>query len=930
MTKKFTRFSLFFATLVAVGFMALTSPSKVRADEEIQTFELTGCTDEPSINKGTYSSVSSIEIPVKPTKMTYNEGDRLIDFSGMQIKVNFDDGGSQTFVYGVDDDLVYNGSSYYIRVYYPNGVSTGNKTVEIHCDGKETSFDLTVFQGKEYTSGFWKYKTLVGGDIEITGYTGSDLNISVPAKIANKKVTAIGKSAFYEKNIQSITLPSTIYAIRDGAFNDCVKLKKAALKSGIKEIGYRTFENCMVLNDVSIPATVRYIGDYAFENTAISQCIIPEGVTNIDYMVFAKCSKLQSVTIPSTVSKISTDAFSGCTSLSKFNNKSEAFYVAGDGSLYEKTEYLTKNPYKLLFCNASISDLVVIDNAYEIGDYAFTTAPHIKSVSIPESLKKEYCVIKPGSPIQIDIKRYSSYKLIEVVQTTGMYKLSVANSNYAMRYDEEPQYIKAGSVIMSSFYQNDDTFPREYVETVAVTLNTANSGKCSDNISYKYDNGTVTLSGKGAITDYPEDFKYVKKIVIENGITKIPDWFCSSGDVESIVIPKSVKEIGYSNIFKKTVYGYTGTEAEQAAKNSGGKFIPLDKSSVAAPHVTYATNYTAGVYVEWSKVTGSTGYIVYRKSGNGSWSRIADVKNGNTCWVDGKAVSGTTYVYTVRAYKGSEMSDWVSTKTIKRVSDATMSSATNTTSGITIKWAKVNGATDYTIYRRTSNTGWTLYEFINKGTTTSFTDKAVKSGTTYDYTVVAYSGSVRSDWHNYKSCKRLSDPTVSSASNITAGVQVKWAKTAGATGYVVYRKTGTGSWSRLATIKSGSTTSYTDKSAKSGTNYSYTVRACNGSTMSDWHNYKTVKRLSNPAVTSASKTSNGINVRWSKVTGATGYVVYRKTANGSWSRIANIKSGSTTSYTDTKASKGVTYTYTVRAYNGSTMSSFNSTKSAKR
>ena len=93
---------------------------------------------------------------------------------------------------------------------------------------------------------------------------------------------------------------------------------------------------------------------------------------------------------------------------------------------------------------------------------------------------------------------------------------------------------------------------------------------------------------------------------------------------------------------------------------------------------------------------------------------------------------------------------------------------------------------------------------------------------------------------------------------------------------------------------------------------------------------KTVKRLSNPAVTSASKTSNGINVKWSKVTGATGYVVYRKTAKGSWSRIANIKSGSTTSYTDTKASRGVTYTYTVRAYNGSTMSSFNSTKSAKR
>ena len=259
-----------------------------------------------------------------------------------------------------------------------------------------------------------------------------------------------------------------------------------------------------------------------------------------------------------------------------------------------------------------------------------------------------------------------------------------------------------------------------------------------------------------------------------------------------------------------------------------------------------------------------------------------------------------------------------------------LNSISNVSSGVKLAWTVNNNATGYILYRKTGNGSWSRIADIKNGSTVSYIDKTAKSGTTYTYTIRAYSGKYMSDWKTTKTIKRLADPTVSSASNITAGVQVKWDKTAGATGYVVYRKTGTGSWSRLATIKSGSTTSYTDKSAKSGTNYSYTVRACDGSTMSDWHNSKTVKRLSNPAVTSASKTSNGINVKWSKVTGATGYVVYRKTANGSWSRIANIKSGSTTSYIDTKASKGVTYTYTVRAYNGSTMSSFNSTKSAKR
>ena len=343
------------------------------------------------------------------------------------------------------------------------------------------------------------------------------------------------------------------------------------------------------------------------------------------------------------------------------------------------------------------------------------------------------------------------------------------------------------------------------------------------------------------------------------------------------------------------------------------------------------SNVSSGVKLAWTVNNNATGYILYRKTGSGSWSRIADIKNGSTVsYIDKTAKSGTTYTYTIRAYSGKYMSDWKTTKTIKRLADPTVSSASNITAGVQVKWSKVTGATGYIVYRKNGSGSWSRVADIKSGSTVSYTDKTAKSGTTYTYTVRAYSGSTMGDWSSTKTIKRLADPTVSSASNITAGVQVKWAKTSGATGYIVYRKTGTGSWSRIATIKSGSTSSYTDKSAKSGTNYSYTVRACNGSTMSDWHNSKAVKRLSNPAVTSASKTSNGINVKWSKVTGATGYVVYRKTANGSWSRIANIKSGSTTSYTDTKASRGVTYIYTVRAYNGSTMSSFNSTKSAKR
>ena len=408
-----------------------------------------------------------------------------------------------------------------------------------------------------------------------------------------------------------------------------------------------------------------------------------------------------------------------------------------------------------------------------------------------------------------------------------------------------------------------------------------------------------------------------------------------NGTIEMTQQEVTIPALGHDWVYSQTVEptytdeGYTLYICSRCDETKKSDYT--DKLILKYPELTSASNTTSGIQLKWSKVSGATGYILYRKTGTGSWSRIADIKNGSTVsYIDKTAKSGTTYTYTIRAYSGKYMSYWKTTKTIKRLADPTVSSASNITAGVQVKWSKVAGATGYIVYRKTGKESWSRVADIKSGSTVSYTDKTAKSGTTYTYTVRAYSGSTMGDWSSTKTVKRLADPTVSSASNITAGVQVKWTKVTGATGYIIYRKTGTGSWSRLATIKSGSTTSYTDKSAKSGTNYSYTVRACNGSTMSDWHNYKTVKRLSNPAVTSASKTSNGINVKWSKVTGATGYVVYRKTAKGSWSRIANIKSGSTTSYSDTKASRGVTYTYTVRAYNGSTMSSFNSTKSAKR
>ena len=398
----------------------------------------------------------------------------------------------------------------------------------------------------------------------------------------------------------------------------------------------------------------------------------------------------------------------------------------------------------------------------------------------------------------------------------------------------------------------------------------------------------------------------------------------------------SYTEIGRTagNTYSDTISAgikYYYTVAVYSGSRTEGKCPEVGVMYLAEPAVTGASNITSGVQVKWSKVTGATGYIVYHKGAGKGWARIADIKDGSTVnYTDTTAASGTTYTYTVRAYNKDTMSDWNSTKSLMRISDTTLTGASNITSGVQVKWSKVTGATGYIVYRKGAGKGWGRIADIKSGSTVSYTDTTAASGTTYTYTVRAYNGSTMGDWHSAKSLMRLSDTTVSGASNITYGVQVKWSRVTGATGYIVYRKGAGKGWGRIADIKSGSTVSYTDTTAASGTTYTYTVRAYNGSTMGDWHSAKSVKRLSDPKLTSASKVSGGINVRWTRVIGATGYIVYRKSGSGSWGRIADIKSGSTVSYTDRTAKAGTTYTYTVRAYSGSTMGDWSSTKTARR
>ncbi len=257
-----------------------------------------------------------------------------------------------------------------------------------------------------------------------------------------------------------------------------------------------------------------------------------------------------------------------------------------------------------------------------------------------------------------------------------------------------------------------------------------------------------------------------------------------------------------------------------------------------------------------------------------------------------------------------------------------LSSASNSVKGVTVKWSKVTSATAYYVYRKAGSAkNWSKIATVSGNATVSYVDKSVTSGTTYTYTVRAYNSKTgKLGSYNTKgvSTYYLATPTLKTPSNTEKGIKVNWSTVKGATGYNVYRKlSGTSSWSKIVTLSGGSKNSYVDTTAVAGKTYVYTVRATKGSYSSAYNTTgMSLIRLKNPTI-SLTATTGSVTVKWSKVTGATGYCVYRNVAGTNvWEKIATITSGSTIQYKDKGATKGVTYYYTVRATYGNIFSAY--------
>jgi len=216
------------------------------------------------------------------------------------------------------------------------------------------------------TDGDFVY-SVIDGRAEITAYTGSAEQLSVPGTLGGYPVAAIRYCAFRNcTQLTAVTLPNGLVSIGSNAFQGCASLSRIDLPDSLTAIGTHAFYGCANLTQIALPDSLKRLHPYAFYGcSAVRLCSLdgqaacvltdygntftspdfpqlalyayerdglrtltvadcaqdaaavsfPDGVTLIDDYAFFGCASLTEIEIPEGVTEIGYSAFEGCASL---------------------------------------------------------------------------------------------------------------------------------------------------------------------------------------------------------------------------------------------------------------------------------------------------------------------------------------------------------------------------------------------------------------------------------------------------------------------------------------------------------------------------------------------------------------------------------------------------------------------------------------
>ena len=441
-----------------------------------------------------------------------------------------------------------------INIVIPDSVTTIGDNSFKDCTELET---VTIGKGctsvtvSAFTADFNLVKFDVSEDNE--SYT------SVDGVLYNKEKTAV---VCYPKSLSGeYVIPDTVTSIEKAAFENCNKLTKVTIGSGVETVNPYAFNKCNSLATVvfkNSDTVNKKICERAFYYCgSLTEVDFGNAVTSIGDYAFTVCSKIKSLEFPDSLTSIGQFAFSPYTNGTRGTYKESnlesvkfgtglktignyAFYDDRKISKLEFTDKLTSIGSYAFYDNLALEELNLSGDNVSIGDNAFNNCNKLKTVNLKSGIKSI------GSYAFRDCTVLDDIKLCPEVETIGAYAFyncgnlqSIAIPDNVTKIDNNT-FENCSSLKSVSIGKNCTTIS-------ATAFNNATKLEkitvSADNEKYSSVDGALLNKEKTSIILYPKSKS--GEFVIPDTVTSIADRaFSSCPNLTKITIGANVESVG--------------------------------------------------------------------------------------------------------------------------------------------------------------------------------------------------------------------------------------------------------------------------------------------------------------------------------------------------------------------------------------------------
>ncbi|MBE6814928.1 MAG: hypothetical protein E7522_05705 [Ruminococcaceae bacterium] len=525
------------------------------------------------------------------------------------------------------------------------------------------------------------------------------------------------------------------------------------------------------------------------------------------------------------------------------------------------------------------------------------------------------------------------YFFYEIYSDKDMTKLVGGGSTYCA---DSGSYVFSPAIKLKGNFKSDKTYycatyaaKTEDGENVKVSEKSVKSFKLKVTLKPKFKQKVVILKSVKNTVDGPTiTWKKLsngttKYVVYRKGVTdaKWKKIATVKGDTYSYT-DKSIKD-------KNVTYMYTVKGCDKNGTKTRCQYNGLLALYAKAPKVT-AVNVTTDnkIEIKWKSSSPTATYRIYRSENNGKYKLVAKNITGTTYYDDTAKNSGSRYKYAVKAAipteYGTAVSSYKATKNRTFLAAPELNPVVVTDNGLSISWSSVNGATGYTVYRKTLDEKAEFTELAKvDANTLAFTDTTANAQSAFSYTVRATTEKVNGSY-NSKGAEYfvLGKPVITKVEIwLGEGYQkISWTGDSRTTKYNVYVK-GNNDWELLGSTVFNEFQTY-DTGKELFGKLEFCVEAVRGDLMSTSDSYE-FESYPNVNITAKENLVAGNRLQWEVNKLAEKYNVYRATVDKEtgektqYELIITLNASGDKKYLevlDETAIDGVNYVYKINAF----------------